>query len=128
MWMEREKKILLLVIGIAIILILHRGKKDEPITDFTVENWKSVEWNQRYHMLEDLYAKVELVGMTADEIGLLLGMYDVSCEAYWSDEGKCDYHWGYSVRDDWWKGDEYLLIDFKDDIVVGYELEYGSDL
>lgn len=126
--MEREKKILLLVIGIVIILLLHRGKKDEPITDFTVENWKSVEWNQRYHMLEDLYAEVELVGMTADEIELLLGMYDVRCEACWSDEGKSDYHWGYSVRDDWWEGDEYLLIDFKDDIVAGYELEYGSDL
>ena len=42
--------------------------------------------------------------------------------------GKCDYHWGYWVRYDSWYGDEYLLINFKDDKVVGYDLEYGSDL
>ena len=126
--MKRKNKLVLAVICIAIVLFLNRCIEDEPISDFTVENWKSVEWNQRYHMLENLYAEVDLVGMTADEMEQLLGMYDIKCEAYWSDEEKCDYHWGYSVRDDWWDGDEYLFIDFKDDIVVGYELEYGSEL
>ncbi len=126
--MKRKNKRVLAVICIAIVLLLYRCTEDEPITDFTVENWKSVEWNQRYHMLENLYAEVELVGMAADELEQLLGMYDIKCEAYWSDGVKCDYHWGYSVRDDWWEGDEYLFIDFKDDIVVGYELEYGSGL
>lgn len=116
------------IICISIILLLYSCKKDEPITEFSAENWRSVEWEQRYHMLEDLYAEVELVGMTSDEVEQLLGQYGIRCEAYWSDMGKCDYHWGYSVRYDSWEGYEYLLINFKDDIVVSYELEYGSDL
>ena len=125
--MKRKNTIILLIICIAIIL-LYSCKKDRPITRFSTENWRSVEWNQRYHMLEDLYTQVELVGMTSDEVEKLLGNYSIRCDAYWSDEGKCDYHWGYSIRDDWWEGCEYLLISFKNDIVVSYELEYGSDL
>ena len=82
----------------------------------------------RVWLKEDLYEKVELIGMSSNEVEDLLGMYGVRCEAYWSDEGKCDYHWGYRVRYDSWEGVEYLLISFKDDIVVGYELEYGSEL
>ena len=88
--MKRKNKRVLAVICIAIVLLLYRCTEDEPITDFTVENWKSVEWNQRYHMLENLYAEVELVGMAADELEQLLGMYDIKCEAYWSDGVKCD--------------------------------------
>ncbi|MGN0131049.1 MAG: hypothetical protein ACI4AA_01255 [Lachnospiraceae bacterium] len=79
-------------------------------------------------MLDDLYTKVELVGMTSDEVEELLGEYSISHGAYLSDGEKYDYHWGYIVRDDRWEGYEYLLINFKDDIVVDYELEYGSEL
>lgn len=46
-------------------------------------------------MLDDLNAEVELVGMTVDEVEQLLGECSIRCEAYWSDMGKCDYHWGY---------------------------------
>ena len=126
--MKRRKIIAALIVFVIMILLLFCCKKDEPITEFSTENWQSVEWDQRYHMLEDLYAEVELVGMTSDEVEELFGECSIRCEAYWSDMGKCDYHWGYWVRNDSWEGIEYLLISFKDDIVVGYELEYGSDL
>ena len=126
--MKRKNIIALLAIGILIILAVYRYEKSLIITEFSAENWMSVDSDQRYHMLEDLYAKVELIGMSSNEVEDLLGMYGVRCEAYWSDEGKCDYHWGYRVRYDSWEGAEYLLISFKDDIVVGYELEYGSEL
>lgn len=126
--MKRRNIIAALIVFVVIILLLFCCKKEEPITEFSTENWKSVEGDQRYHMLEDLYTEVELIGMTADEVEELLGEYCIRCEAYWSDMGKCDYHWGYSVRYDSWYGDEYLLINFKDDKVVGYELEYGSEL
>ena len=42
--------------------------REKPITEFSADNWKSVEQDQRYHMLEDFYAKVELIGISADEI------------------------------------------------------------
>lgn len=126
--MKRKNIIALLAICILIILAVYRYEKNLIITEFSAENWRSVDSDQRYHMLEDLYAKVELIGMSSEEIEKLLGEYEFSHEAYWSDEGKCDYHWGYTVRYDSWEGDEYLLISFKDDIVVGYELEYGSEL
>lgn len=126
--MKRWKIIATWIVFVVIIFGLYSCKEDEPITEFSTENWQSVERKQRYHMLEDLHAEVELVGMTADEVEQLLGECSIRCEAYWSDMGKCDYHWGYSVRYDSWYGDEYLLINFKDDIVVSYELEYASDL
>ena len=126
--MKRQNKIASLVICITIILLLYNCKKNNPIAEFSVDNWMAVEQNQRYHMLEDLYVEVELVGMSSNEVEELLGKYSISHEAYLSDEGQCDYHWGYMVRYDSWEGDEYLLISFKDNIVVSYELEYGSEL
>lgn len=126
--MKRQNIIALLTICILIILAVYRYEKSLIITAFSAENWMSVDSAKRYHMLEDLYAKEDLIGMSSSEVEDLLGMYDTRCEAYWSDEGKCDYHWGYTVRHDSWEGDEYLLISFKDDIVVSYELEYGSEL
>ena len=42
------------------------GKNQLPNSALII--WKSVEQDQRYHMLEDLYAKVELIGMSADEV------------------------------------------------------------
>ena len=126
--MKRRNIIAAMIVFVVIILLLFCCKKEEPITEFSTENWKSVERKQRYHMLDDLNAEVELVGMTVDEVEQLLGECSIRCEAYWSDMGKCDYHWGYWVRYDSWYGDEYLLINFKDDKVVGYELEYGSEL
>lgn len=125
--MKRRIIIVVLIIGI-VILFLFSLKKDNPITEFSSESWQAVEREQRYHMLDDLYTEVELIGMTVDEVEQLLGEYSIRCEAYWSDAGKCDYHWGYWVRNDSWEGIEYLLISFKDDIVVSYELEYGSEL
>lgn len=126
--MKRRKIIAALIVFVVMILLLFCCKKEEPITEFSTENWKSVERKQRYHMLDDLHAEVELVGMTADEVEQLLGECSIRCEAYWSDMGKYDYHWGYWVRNDSWDGIEYLFISFKDDIVVSYELEYGSEL
>lgn len=126
--MKRQNIIVALIICIVIFLLYFNCKKEEPITEFSVENWQSVEADQRYHMLNDLYTDVDLIGMTSDEVKELLGEYCIRCEAYWSDAGKCNYHWGYSVRYDSWNGDEYLLISFKDDIVVSFELEYGCNL
>ena len=126
--MKRRNIIAALIVFIVIILLFFCCKKEEPITEFSTENWQFVERKQRYHMLDDLHAEVELVGMTADQVEQLLGECSIRCEAYWSDMGKCDYHWGYWVRNDSWEGIEYLLISFKDDIVVSYELEYGSEL
>lgn len=122
-----KEKIATIVVFIFLILLCG-CKENNPITEFSTENWYEVEWKQRYHMLEDLYEEVDLVGMSAAQIEELLGKYSVSHDAYWSDFGTADYHWGYGVRYDWWYGDEYLFISFKDDIVVGYELEYGSDI
>ena len=126
--MRQPNKLALLLICIVIILLLCGCGKNEIITEFSVDNWMSVDQDERYHMLEDMYAKVELVGMSADEVEKLLGQYSVSHGAYLSDEGKYDYHWGYLIRYDRWEGDEYLLINFKDNTVVDYELEYGSEL
>lgn len=126
--MKWQNKVALLVMCTTTILLLYGCGKNNPITEFSADNWMSVEMEQRYHMLEDLYVSVELVGMSSDEVEELLGKYSISHEAYLSDEGKYDYHWGYTVRYDWWEGYEYLLINFKDDTVVGYELEYGSEL
>ncbi len=126
--MKWQSKKALLVICTTIIFLLYGCGKENPVSEFSVDNWMFVESEQRYYMLEDLYAKVELVGMSADEVEGLLGKYSISHEAYLSDEGKYDYHWGYMVRYDSWEGDEYLLINFKDGIVVDYELEYGSEL
>lgn len=126
--MKQQNKKTLLVICVIIILVLCGCGKNNAITEFSTDNWMAVEQEQRYYMLEDLYAKVELVGMSSDEVEELLGQYSISHEAYLSDEGKYDYHWGYMIRDDSWEGYEYLLINFKNDIVVDYELEYGSEL
>lgn len=126
--MRQHNKIASFVICVAIISVLCGCGKNNVITEFSADNWTSVERDQRYHMLDDLYTKVELVGMTSDEVEELLGEYSISHGAYLSDGEKYDYHWGYIVRDDRWEGYEYLLINFKDDIVVDYELEYGSEL
>lgn len=126
--MKCWSKIAPLVICVTGILLLYGCGKNNPLTEFSADNWRSVEPEQRYYMLEDLYTKVELVGMSADQVEELLGKYSICHEAYLSDEGKYDYHWGYTVRYDSWEGYEYLLINFKEDIVVDYELEYGSEL
>ena len=126
--MKLQNKRAIFVMCTIIILLLCGCGKNTPITEFSSDNWMSVEMEQRYHMLEDLYVSVELVGMSSDEVEELLGKYSISHEAYLSDERKYDYHWGYVVRYDSWEGYEYLLINFKDDIVVDYELEYGSEL
>lgn len=126
--MKKKNKMIPIVVCAAIILLFGGCGKNSTTTEFSADSWMSVDQDQRYRMLEDLYAKVELAGMSADEVEKLLGKYSISHEAYLSDEGKYDYHWGYVVRDDWLEGYEYLLINFKDDIVVDYELEYGSDL
>lgn len=123
-----RKRLALIVICTTITLLLYGCGTNNPSTEFSADNWLSVEQDQRYHMLEDLHAKVELVGMSSDEVEELLGKYSISHGAYLSDEGRYDYHWGYVVRYDQWEGDEYLLIHFKDDVVVDYELEYGSEL
>lgn len=65
--MRQQNKITSLAICAAIIL-LFCGCGKKPITEFSADNWKSVEQDQRYHMLEDFYAKVELIGMSADEV------------------------------------------------------------
>ena len=117
----RKKKIVVLILFVfatVMMLFLCVRFKKKPITEFTTENWLSVESDQRYHMLEDLFAKVELVDMSQDEVKELLGEYHLRYGEYW----------GYTIRDDWWEGDEYLLIKFKDGIVVGYEFAYGGDL
>ena len=126
--MKLQNKRAFFVMCTIIILLLCGCGNNTPITEFSSDNWMSVEMEQRYHMLEDLYVSVELVGMSSDEVEELLGKYSISHEAYLSDERKYDYHWGYVVRYDSWEGYEYLLINFKDDIVVDYELEYGSEL
>ena len=71
--MRQQNKITSLAICAAIILFFC-GCGKNPITEFSADNWKSVEQDQRYHMLEDLYAKVELIGMSADEVEELLGI------------------------------------------------------
>lgn len=78
--MKRRKIIAALIVFVVMILLLFCCKKDEPITEFSTENWQSVERKQRYHMLEDLYAEVELVGMTSDEVEELLGECSIRCE------------------------------------------------
>lgn len=125
--MNQKKRIGTIVL-LFITTIFYGCKQNNPITEFSTENWYEVEWKQRYHMLDDLFEEVDLVGMSATQIEQLLGKCSVRHEAYWSDEGTVDYHWGYVVRYDWWYGDEYLFIGFKDDIVVSFDLVYGSDI
>ncbi len=125
--MKRRNRIATLIMCVAAIILCGCGK-NTPTTEFSSDNWLSIEPKQRYHMLEDLYIEVELVGMSSDEVEELLGTYSISHGPYLSDEGRYDYHWGYTIRYDQWEGYEYLLINFKDDIVVDYELEYGSEL
>lgn len=79
-------------------------------------------------MLDDLTANYNLIGMHTDEVKTLLGDYDVGHGAFLSDAGAVDYYWGYVIRFDDWEGREVLLIGFKDDIVVKYELAYLSEL
>ena len=132
--MKKYKELLvaILIIGVAIFLLIalyaYGNKEPEPITEFSTDNWLDVERNQRYHMLEDLYTEVELIGMSAEEVEELLGPWGQKCKDYWYKGEWCDYGWVYYVRTDWFNGDEGLMIDFRDDVVISYELVYGWEL
>ena len=65
------KKIATIVV-FTFLIFLCGCNENNPITEFSTENWYEVEWKQRYHMLEDLYEEVDLVGMSAAQIEELL--------------------------------------------------------
>ena len=45
---------------------------DEKI-EFSPERWAKTDDDQRYKLIDSLFEKVDLVGMTADEIETMLG-------------------------------------------------------
>lgn len=129
---NHNKKLIYIYIGTGILFLLFIGiflqyLSKRPIS-FSTEKWLNGESTERYLMLDDLEQSYNLIGMRADEIQTLLGEYSIQCKAYLSNNGMVDYHWGYAIRYDDWEGTEVLLIDFKDDIVVNYELAYLSEL
>lgn len=134
---KNKKKSIYICIGVAILLFIcilfifigiFFGARKKPSLPFSTEQWINGDDTERYRMLDDLTANYNLIGMRTDEIKTLLGDYDVGHGAFLSDAGTADYYWGYVIRFDDWEGREVLLISFKDDIVVKYELAYLSEL
>lgn len=128
---KNKKKLIYICIGVVILLIFVRiffSAPQEQSLPFSTERWINGDDTERYRMLDDLTANYNLIGMHTDEVKTLLGDYDVGHGAFLSDAGTVDYHWGYVIRFDDWEGREVLLIGFKDDIVVKYELAYLSEL
>lgn len=114
--------IVLLIIG-----IFFRTQQKNPLS-FSTKKWINEDATERYRMLDDLISNYNLIGMHSDEVKILLGNYSIRHKAFTSDAGSVDYYWGYIIRYDNWEGKEVLLIGFKDDIVVKYELVYLSEL
>lgn len=129
LWKKIENIIFVLIcIGIIWGMVNFARGPVEHTMEFSAEKWLSVDELQRYQMLDDLYAKVELVGMTKEEVEKVLGVPDQYCGWYESDGDKYDDHWAYWVQETLWDGIVCLLINFKDGIVVDYELEQVSEL
>ena len=122
------KVILILIITfiwVVFIYIACKQARNERI--FTTEKWIEAPTTKRYLMIDDLEENYELIGMSNAEIEELLGgccvVYDPNRET-----NDSDYYWGYTIREDFWEGDEVLLIHFKDNKVVKVEKEYLSYL
>jgi len=114
----------IVLLGIVLCFVMSRNMQ----TQFSTQEWTTVREKTRYRMLDDLLASYHLEGMTTNEIEDLLGEESVRHEAWASEAGSVDFHWGYDIRYDKWNGWELLLIGFKDNVVVKYELVYLSDL
>lgn len=134
---KRKKKFTYICIAVLILLFIFIGiffigiffgARQKQALSFSTEQWINGDDTERYRMLDDLTANYNLIGMHTDEVKTLLGAYDVGHGAFLSDAGAVDYYWGYVIRFDDWEGREVLLIGFKDDIVVKYELAYLSEL
>lgn len=124
----KKNKIGLIILAIIVSISLSVCNLMDEKIEFSPERWAKTDDDQRYKLIDSLFEKVDLVGMTADEIETMLGERTIYHEAYMSDEGKCDYHWGYLVKYNSIEGDKYLLLDFKNDKVVHYEIENGDEL
>ena len=121
---ERNKIVILtMCVSMMISLVSCENKEPEPITEFSTDNWLAVEWDQRYHMLEDLYTEEELIGMSAEEVEELLGQPGAKDASYSNGAYICS-NWRYYVRYDSWHGWEVLVIDFQEDMVNSYNLSW----
>lgn len=76
-------------------------------------------------MLDSLYEKVNLVGMTEDEIIEVLKRE--KCIKEENPDDGCDFHRAYLVEVDYKEGSKYLLLHFNDDKVVNYEVVNVND-
>ena len=129
--MSKKSKKNLIYICLSVVLLLigvfFKTQQKNPLS-FSTKKWINEDATERYRMLDDLISNYNLIGMRSDEVKILLGNYSIRRKAFTSDAGSVDYHWGYIIRYDNWEGTEVLLIGFKDDIVVKYELAYLSEL
>lgn len=115
--------IVILIFSISIFLYQRR----QSLT-FSTEKWINGADTERYRVLDDFTRNYNLIGMSADDVKILLGEYSIRREAFPSDEKRVDYYWGYIIRYDDWEGMEVLLIGLKDDVVVNYGRTYLSEL
>ncbi len=93
--------------------------------EFTTEDWVAAEPYARFRMLDSLYEKVNLVGMTEDEIIEVLKRE--KCIKEENPDDGCDFHRAYLVEVDYKEGSKYLLLHFNDDKVVNYEVVNVND-
>lgn len=82
-------------------------------TQFTIERWKSSNPQQRGYMLNDLFQKHNLIGLSKNEVLDLLG------EGYAQDNDN-KYSWCYHVGDRFSFTMDLLYIEFENDIVIDY--------
>lgn len=126
-----NKKGIYICFGIVIFVfcvgIFFEYQRRQPLP-FSTEKWINEDDTKRYRMLDDFTRNYDLIGMSADEVEILLGEYSIRCDAFPSDAGKIDCYWGYIIRHDAWEGKEVLLIGLQNGMVVNYERAHLSEL
>ena len=107
-------------------LVNNSTNRNKSQIKFDRDLWESEKKTERYRMYDDMKNNV-LIGKNNSEIESLLGEKEYGYDPD-GDSDNSNYYWCYTIDEDFFEGDEMLLVEFKNDVVVDVDKVYLSYL